>query len=334
MKAIVMPAVGNPDVLQLKEVPTPALPDESHCLVRVHAAGVNPIDCRIRRLNPYFPNHLPAILGCDGAGVVERAGTACKHVRAGNEVYFFNGGIGGPNGGTYADYAVVHEDYLAPKPGNVSMEEAAALPLVLITAWESLVFRGQTEPGYHVLIHAGAGGVGHIAVQLARFLRARVAATVSGDDKARFVQALGAELAIDYTSQDFVAATKTWTEGNGADVVLDTVGGETFLRSLDAARIYGRVVTLLATPLDLAHANKARGRNLLIGYEGMAAPMAIGNHRARLAQTRILEQGTKLVEHGRLKVTVSEVVPLERAADAHALIEAGHTQGKIVLRVA
>ncbi len=333
MKAIVMTAAGKPDVLQLRETPIPELQDASHCLVHLAAAGVNPIDCRIRRLHMFHPNHFPAVLGFDGAGVVEKAGSACTRFKAGDPVYFFNGGLGGPTGGTYAQYAIVHEAYLARKPDNASMHEAAALPLVLITAWEALVFRAGLEAGQRVLIHGGAGGVGHLAIQLARHLRARVAATVGTEEKAQFVRALGAELAIDYEQQDFVAAAKQWTDREGVDVVLDTVGGETFLRSIDAVRIYGRLITLLATPIDLAHANKARGRNILIGYEGMVTPAATNHHRARLAQTRILEQGARLVEQGKLKIVVGEVLPLERAADAHEQLETGHTQGKIVLDI-
>jgi NADPH2:quinone reductase len=156
---------------------------------------------------------------------------------------------------------------------------------------------------------------------------------VSSSEKARFVQSLGAEHVIDYTQEDFVAAAKAWSDGEGVDIVLDAVGGATFLRSFEAVRIFGRVITLLATPIDMAHANKARARNLIIGYEGMAAPMALGNHRARLAQTRILEQGARLFEQGKLKVHISDTLPLERAAQAHTLIEAGHTQGKIVLEI-
>ena len=333
MKAIVMTALGAPEVLQEREIPTPALPDASHCLVRVHAAGVNPLDCRIRRLNMYHPDYFPAVLGCDGAGIVEQAGAACTRFRAGDPVYFFNGGLGGPQSGTYAQYTTVHEGYLASKPALATMVEAAALPLVLITAWEAFILRAAIEPRERVLIHGGAGGVGHVAIQLARFLRARVAATVGSADKARFVQTLGAERAIDYRTDDFVAAVRDWTDGEGVDVVLDSVGGETFLRSIDAMRLYGRLITLLATPIDTQHANKARTRNLTIGYEGMAAPMATGNHRARLTQTRILEQGARLFDQGKLRVTVSETLPLERAAEAHALIEEGHTLGKIVLEI-
>jgi len=333
MKAVVMTAAGAPDVLEVREIPSPALPDESHCLVRIAAAGVNPIDCRIRRLHMFHPNHFPAVLGFDGAGVIEKAGSACKRFKAGDKVYFFNGGLGGPQGGTYAECAVVNEAYLARKPEGVTMHEAAALPLVLITAWEALVFRAQLDAGQRVLVHGGAGGVGHIAIQIARHLRARVAATVSSEEKARFVRAFGAELAIDYTEQDFVAATRGWTDRDGADVVFDTVGGETFLRSIDAVRLFGRLITLLSTPIDLAHANKARGRNILIGYEGMVTAAVMNHHRARLGQTRILEQGARLVEQGKLKIVVNEVLPIERAAEAHALLETGHTQGKLVLDI-
>ena len=333
MKAMVMTALGAPEVLQEREIPIPALPDPSHCLVRVHASGVNPLDCRIRRLNIYHPDYFPAVLGCDGAGIVEQAGSACTRFRAGDPVYFLNGGLGGPQGGTYAQYTTVHESYLASKPALATMSEAAALPLVLITAWEALVLRAMIEPRERVLIHGGAGGVGHVAIQLARFLRARVSATIGSAEKSRFVEALGAECAIDYRSEDFVAVTRAWTEGEGADVVLDTVGGETFLRSIDALRLYGRLITLLATPVDTKHANQARARNLTIGYEGMIAPVATGNHRARLAQTRILEQGARLFDQGKLRVTVSESFPLERAAQAHALLEEGHTLGKIVLEI-
>ena len=333
MKAMVMTALGAPEVLQEREVPIPALPDQSHCLVRLRCSGVNPLDCRIRRLNTYHRDYFPAVLGCDGAGVVARAGNACTRFKAGDEVYFFNGGLGGEQPGTYAQYTTVHESYLAAKPALASMQQAAALPLVLITAWEALVFRAAIEARQCVLIHGGAGGVGHIAIQLARFLRARIATTVSSDEKARFVEKLGAERAINYRTDDFVTATLAWTGGDGADVVLDTVGGATFLRSIEATRLYGRLVTLLATPIDTTHANKARARNLLIGYEGMAAPAAARNHRARLAQTRILEQGARLFDQGKLRVTITDSFPLEHAAQAHAALEEGHTQGKIVLEI-
>ena len=161
---------------------------------------------------------------------------------------------------------MVQEDYLALKPKNLSMVEAAGIPLALITAWEALVIRGDLKEGQSILIHAGAGGVGHIAIQLAHYFDAFVATTISGPAKAEFVRSLGAELAIDYRQQDFVEAAMNWTDGLGVRLVVDTVGGETFCKSFAATRLYGRVVTLLSTACDIAHTNIARLRNLSIGY--------------------------------------------------------------------
>ncbi|MBI2312545.1 MAG: zinc-dependent alcohol dehydrogenase family protein [Betaproteobacteria bacterium] len=334
MRAMLMTTAGGPDVLQLaSNLAVPDLLSPSHLLVRLHAAGVNPIDTKVRKLHMYYPSNLPAVLGCDGAGIVESVGTSVTRFKPGDEVYFFNNGLGS-DPGTYADYTVVHEDHLAPKPKNLSMEEAAAVPLVLITAWESLIDRGQLREGHTVLIHAGAGGVGHVAIQLARHIGAFVATTVSNAIKAEFVQSLGAELAINYTKDDFVDAVLDWTEGMGVKLVLDTVGGPTFTRSFAATRVYGRVVTILSTASDLQAVNTARLRNLTIGYVQMTAPLYLGLDNARRAQTRILEEGAKLIEQGKLKVRVSDVFPLERAAEAHRAIEEGHTTGKVVLNIA
>ena len=159
MKAILMNVPGGPEVLTAADVPVPVISTPSGVLVKIQAAGVNPLDTKVRMRNMYYPEKLPAILGCDGAGVVEAAGSAVTRVRQGDEVFFFNNGLGYPPG-TYAEYAVVEEDYLALKPRNISMAEAAALPLALITAWEALVIRGDLKEGKSVLIHGGAGGVG------------------------------------------------------------------------------------------------------------------------------------------------------------------------------
>lgn len=333
MKAVLMTAAGGPEVLQLAEVSRPELASDFHLLVRLHAAGVNPIDTKVRAMHMYYPGKLPAILGCDGAGVVERVGGSVSRFRPGDEVYFFNNGLGSEPG-NYAEYVVIHEDYAAAKPANLSMEEAAAVPLVLITAWEALTERGGLKRDQTVLIHAGAGGVGHVAVQLAKHhLGAFVAATVGSEEKARFVQSLGADYAISYREQDFVEAALEWTDGKGVKVVFDTVGGPTFCKSFAAARVYGRVISLLSTPCDLQAINVARLRNLTIGYVQMTAPLYLGLHPARLAQTRILEQGARLIEEGKLKIHVSQVLPLAQAAQAHRLLEQGHTSGKIVLKV-
>ncbi|HEU0186593.1 MAG TPA: zinc-dependent alcohol dehydrogenase family protein [Gallionellaceae bacterium] len=330
MKAILATAPGTADVLQLRDLPTPDLPSPHHLRVKLAAAGLNPLDTKLRTKPAYYPDKLPAILGCDGAGVVEAVGAQVSRFKMGDAVYFCNGGIG-DEPGCYAEYTTVHEDYVAAKPASLNMQESAALPLVLLTAWEALLERAQLQAGQSILIHAGAGGVGHIAVQLARHLGARVAATVGDDAKADFARKLGAERTIRYREQDFVAETLAWTDGRGADVVFDTVGGDTFIRSLNAARCYGRVVSLLSTPLSLADTQLARLRNLSLCYELMLTPQVQHLHEERVRQRRILEQGAQLVDSGQLRVHVSHTLPLERAAEAHRLLEQGGVSGKIVL---
>jgi len=332
MQAMLMRAPGEAEVLQAAEVPVPDLSDAHQLLVRLHAAGINPLDTKVRKLHFMYPKHLPAVLGCDGAGVVEKVGAAVTRFKPGDEVYFFNGGLGREIG-TYAQYTVVHEAHAAAKPRRLSMVEAAAVPLVLITAWEALYDRVALASGERALIHAGAGGVGHIAIQLARLRGARVATTVSAA-KAEFARSLGAELAIDYRTEDFVDVTLRWTEGRGADVVFDTIGGAPFCKSFGAVRMYGRVTTLLSTACELPDINKARMRNVIVGYVQMTAPSFLGNDAARLHQTEILERGAALLDSGELKINVSSVLPLAEAAKAHRMVEEGHTTGKVVLEIA
>ncbi len=330
MKAILATAAGNPDVLQLREVPKPDLPSPHHVRVKLAAAGINPLDTKLRTKPVYYPDKLPAILGCDGAGIVEEAGSDVTRFKTGDAVYFCNGGLG-DEPGCYAEYTTLHEDYCAAKPANLSLQESAALPLVLITAWEALVERVKLQAGQTILIHAAAGGVGHIAVQLAHHLGARIAVTVSDARKAGLMHGLGAEKIIHYHEQDFVQESLNWTNGLGADVVFDTVGGDIFLRSLNAARVGGKIVSLLATPLQLADVQLARLRNLSLCYELMLTPQVMKLHDERVRQRKILEQGARLVEAGKIGVLVNRILPLEDAAQAHRLIERGGTIGKIVL---
>jgi NADPH:quinone reductase len=157
MRAAVMNAAGGPEVLAPADIAAPTLTRPSDVLVKLYAAGVNPIDTKIRKLNVYYPDKLPSILGCDGAGVVEKVGSSVTRVRPGDEVYFFNNGLGGQPG-TYGEYSVAQEDYLAFKPKNLSMLEAAALPVPMLAAWEAPINRGHLQEGESTLIHAGAGG--------------------------------------------------------------------------------------------------------------------------------------------------------------------------------
>ncbi|HUX90868.1 MAG TPA: zinc-dependent alcohol dehydrogenase family protein [Gallionellaceae bacterium] len=330
MHAILMTAAGPADVLQLREMPQPQLPSAQHIRVKLAAAGINPLDTKLRSKPAYYPDQLPAILGCDGAGVVEAVGGDVSRFKLGDAVYFCNGGIG-DEPGNYAEYTTVHEDYVAAKPAKLSMPESAALPLVLITVQEALIDRANLQAGQTILIHAGAGGVGHIAVQIARNLGARVAVTVSDEHKTAIAKDFGAEKIIDYRRHDFVQEVLAWSEGKGADVVFDTVGGDTFLRSMNAVRYGGKLVSLLSTPLSLADSQLARLRNLSLCYELMLAPQLMKMHDERVRQRRILELGAQLVDAGKLEVLVSKTLPLADAAEAHRLIEQGGVSGKIVL---
>jgi NADPH2:quinone reductase len=320
---------GGPDVLALRELPDPRVTRDDELLVRLMAAGVNPVDTKLRRRGTYFPDRPSPVLGCDGAGIVAAVGPAVRAFKPGDEVYFCNGGIGG-HPGNYADFATVREHFVAAKPAGLGFIEAAAAPLVAITAWESLHDRARLVEGQRVLIQAGAGGVGHMAVQLARIAGARVAATVGSGDKAELVTRLGAELPILYRERDFVAAVLEWTDGEGVDIVLDTVGGEVFAAGFRATRVYGDVVTLLQPASDTDW-RPARTRNLRIALELMLTPMAEGLEDAQSHQAHILRRCAELFDAGELQVVVHRVFPLEQAARAHRLVEAGGSTGKVVL---
>ncbi|MCM0591930.1 MAG: zinc-dependent alcohol dehydrogenase family protein [Gloeotrichia echinulata IR180] len=330
MKAVIMTAAGSPEVLQLQELPKPT-PGNSEILVRLVAAGVNPIDTKLRNRGTFYPDHTPAILGCDGAGIVEAVGGDVQRFRPGDEVYFCYGGLGAHQG-NYAEYTIVDERFVARKPASVSFAEAAAAPLVLITAWEALYERGRLEPGEKVLIHAGAGGVGHVAIQLAKLKGASVATTVSSEDKANFVQQLGADEVIFYKQTDFVQAALNWTGGEGVDLAFDTVGGETFHQTFPAVRVYGDIVTILEPDAKTVW-KTARVRNLRIGFELMLTPMLLGITQSLQHHAEILEQSAASIDQGKLKIHVSHKFPLESAAKAHELLESGSITGKIVLLI-
>lgn len=331
MKAIAMIATGTPDALAAVDVPQPKITHPNELLVKLKAAGVNPIDTKLRSKGTYYPGRLPAILGCDGAGVVEAAGGAVENFRVGDAVYFCNGGIGG-HPGNYAEYALVDERFAAPKPSSLDFIEAAAVPLVFITAWEALHDRAHIQAGQRVLIHAGAGGVGHAAIQLAKLAQTKVATTVSDEDKAAFVQRLGADEVIRYRQTDFVRATLAWTGGLGVDVALDTVGGPVFAATPAAMRLYGTLITLLQPGPDMDW-KEARQRNLLVGFELMLSPMYLGDAVAQAHQAEILRECGRLFDAGALSVHVSRVFPLDEAAAAHRLLEQGGHTGKVVLAI-
>lgn len=332
MRAIVMRGPGEPEVLELEERPTPAIESGSEILVRLRAAGVNPIDAKLRRRGPLIPDGLPAVLGCDGAGVVEAVGAEVTRFQPGDAVWLCHGGLGGPVG-NYADYIVVDSEIAQPKPQTIGFEAAAAAPLVLITAWEALYDRARLREGQTVLVHAGAGGVGHVAIQLARLAGARVCTTVSSPEKAAFVHQIGAECAINYREEDVAEVVMEWTEGRGVDIALDTVGPEVFRQSIPAVAHYGDLVSILdpGPEIDL---REARNRNLRLSLELMLTPMLRDLPSARARQCEILRRCAELIDRDELRIHVGQIYPLADAAQAHRVIEAGHTQGKLVLTMA
>jgi NADPH2:quinone reductase len=325
MKAILMTAA---DVLQLQEVPTPKISQPNQVLVALKAAGVNPIDTKIRKRGTFYPDQMPAILGCDGAGIVEAVGSEVRDFRIGDEVYFCAGGLGKQGTGNYAEYALIEADFLAHKPKSLSFAEAAALPLVLITAWEALYDRACLQSGQSVLIQGGAGGVGHIAIQLAKLKGATVYTTVGNSDKERLVRQLGADYPILYKQNDFVSAILQQTEGKGVDIAFDTVGGETFGQSCRAVRVYGDIVTILEPSGSL---KTARDRNLRISLELMLTPALMGLLEAQKYQTQILQEGARLIEEKKLTIHLSQTFPLAEVISAHKLLETGSVTGKIAL---
>jgi NADPH:quinone reductase-like Zn-dependent oxidoreductase len=299
MRAVLMHETGGPEVLRVEEAPRPE-PGEGAVLVRVLAASVNPIDWKFRR--GLVPKELPAILGSDISGVVESS--RADGFAEGDEVFGFAAS------GAYAEFASSPASVLARKPAGISHEQAAALPVAALTAWQVLFDRAELARGQTALISGAPGGVGHLAVQFAAHAGARVLAIGSSRNR-DFVLGLGADEFIDYTSQDVAQAA------SDVDVAFDAVGGETTLPLLACVRRGGILVTIAGAPPDDAARERGVRAELLV-----MSPDA-----AQLAQI------AELLAAGELRVEIAESFPLEQVQAAHELSESGHTRGKIVLSV-
>ena len=330
-KAVLMTGTGDPDVLQMREIDIVWPRQQGDVLVRLMAAGLNPADTFFRALGTYVESDGPVVLGHDGAGVVEAVGAGVTEVSIGDRVCFCNGGIGG-DPGTYSEFAVVPQDLLVKLPDAVDFHTAAAFPLVAITAWEALVERAGVGQAEQVLIHGGAGGTGQMAIQVARLRGARVAATVSTEEKAELVSSLGVERSILYKSEPFVKASMDWTNERGLDVALDNVGPEVMIETFGAMAPYGRVVTLMGTPADDTELT-AYNRNLSIHNVMMLTPMWFGLHDHMKRQADIVRQLVPRLVTGEIRVNIQAVYPLADAAEAHRKLEQGGSSGKIVLSV-
>jgi NADPH:quinone reductase len=324
MQAAVLDSPGA--AFRLAPVPR-SDPQPGQVLVQIKASAVNPLDIKIRAGQAAHARQLlPTILGIDLAGTVEAVGDRVTAFKPGDDVYGMTGGVGGLQG-SLAEYAAVDADLLAPKPANLSMRDAAALPLIFITAWEGLVDRAAVHAGQKVLVHGGAGGVGHIAIQIARAFGAEVFATGSTASQA-FIEGLGA-VAIDYRAmpvEDYVAR---YTGGRGFDIVYDTVGGATLDASFNAVARFGHVVSALGwgthalAPLSFRAATYSGVFTLL--------PMLTGEGRAHHGE--ILREATRLVEAGEVFPRVDpRRFALSTAGEAHRALETG-AAGKIVVDV-
>ena len=308
MRAIRIHEFGGPDVLKDEEAPQP-VPGADEVLIKVHASGVNPVDTKIRagEAKGKFPVTLPLIPGWDVSGEIEEVGSDVLSFRKGDEVYSRPDLSGN---GTYAEYVVVKANQVNRKPKSIDHDKAAAIPLAGVTAWQGLFTHGQLEEGQRVLIHAASGGVGTFAVQFAKWKGAYVIGTSSAEN-IDFLYDLGADEVIDYKSENFE------DEVSDIDLVFDLIGGDTQKKSLLVLKKGGRLITTVKP--EYAEEAKSKG----IYLEGFMAQSTPGD----------LQQIADLVDSGKVKPIIAEVLPLAEAAQAHKKIEKGHTRGKIVLRV-
>ena len=324
MRAIVVTQFGSADVLKLQEQPAPT-PGDHDLLIEVHACALNPIDFKIRRGALAKDRQLPIILGFDVSGVVRGLGPSVTGFRVGDEVYA-SPSLG--RNGANAEFVCVDARTAALKPQSLDHVQCAALPLVTITAWEALLLRARIQSGETLLIHAGGGGVGHVAIQLAKLHGCRVVTTVGKPESADLCMRLGADVVINYRETDFVKCVKDETNGRGCPVIFDTVGGETFDRSLDCLAVDGRLITCVGSPSEKI-AQKLFRLNATLGFEFMGAP---GLYGVRLeSHGEILRAAAVLVDQGKLRPHVSRVFNLEEVPEGHGLLEAGHVTGKLVL---
>ncbi|MCP5420062.1 MAG: zinc-dependent alcohol dehydrogenase family protein [Gammaproteobacteria bacterium] len=313
MKAMIITDFGGPEVFAECDWPKPQ-PGVTEILVRVHATSVNPVDYKIRSAGSWAGVTPPAVIGYDVAGVVEAVGAGVKRFKIGDEVFYSPLIFGGQ--GSYAEYHVADESIVTFKPSNLSFTEAASLPLAGCTAWDAIAFM-QLGPGQTVLIHAAAGGVGSLAVQIAKASGARVLGTCRAANQP-MVRSLGADVVIDYRTEDFVEAALRETEGRGVDAVYDTVGGDTLARSIQAVRPHGKLASIVDTSGDL---NGAYGKNLRL-YFGF---MERSGEKMEILRV--------LAERRQLRPVIDSLMPLNQVANAHRRLEAGGVSGKIVLQI-
>lgn len=332
MKAFIVKRYGRGNPIQLSEMPEPILQDDD-VLVQIHAASVNPLDAKLRdgEFKLILPYRLPLILGNDCAGVVVRVGSSVRRFKVGDEVYTR------PHKdriGTFAELIAVKEDGLALKPKTLTMEEAASIPLVGLTAWQALIEKGQLKKGQKVLIHAGSGGVGTFAIQLAKHLGAKVATTASAAN-ADMLKRLGADIVIDYKKDDFSAMLKDY------DLIFDTQGGETLKKSLHVLKPNGKVIGIagppdadftqeIGAPWFLKVVVRLLSYNIKKAAKGLQVNYSFLFMRADGEQ---LSKISALIDAGNIRPIIDKVFPFESTPEAVAYVESGRAKGKVIIKV-
>lgn len=315
MKAVVINEFGGTDKLNLTDVPNPQ-PQNKEVLVQIYNSGVNPVDWKIREgyLKSRLDHQFPIILGWDAAGVITEVGKDVKNFKVGDEIFAY---CRKPTvkWGAYAEYICLDESHVALKPKNISFAQAAAIPLTALTAWQSLFDFGKLKKGETVLIHAGAGGVGSMAIQFAKYAGATILTTASSKNH-DYVKKLGANFAIDYMTENFAQKVREYAP-KGVDLVYDTLGGKALLQSLDLIKPHGRLVSLLEK-LDEALVKK---------HEIEAFYVFVTPNGSQLAQI------ADLINAGVIMPPEIEEFRLEDVKLAHEKSSSGHTRGKIVLKV-
>jgi NADPH:quinone reductase len=328
VKSQIIQSFGEPSVFQYKEISKPEL-KPGHVLIQVKATSVNPIDTKVRAgAVPAVAPEFPAVLHGDVAGLVSAVGEGVTEFNIGDEVFGCAGGFRG-TGGALAEFMLADADLLAHKPKNLTMEEAAALPLVSITAWEALFNRARLIPGQNILIHGATGGVGHIAIQLAKWGGATVYTTASSQEKLEIGTRLGADITINYREESVHDYVQKYTNGKGFDVVFDTVGGENLDRSFEAAAIHGTVTAIATRSTHDLSPLHSKGLSLHVTF----MLLKILNKDMHKHYGEILMKVARMVEEGKLRPLLdSNIFTFDEVSKAHEYMESGKAIGKIVLK--
>lgn len=325
MTAVAISAPGGPEVLRPVSVPLPE-PEAGEILIRVHAAGINRPDVLQRKGAYPPPTGASPLPGLEVAGEVAALGPDAARWRLGDQVCAL------VPGGGYAEYVRVHGSHALPVPEGLSVAHASALPETFFTVWHNVFERGRLQPGEVLLVHGGSSGIGTTAIQLGNALGSAVAVTAGSADKCAACLQLGAGLAVNYASEDFVATVKAWTDGRGADVILDMVGGDYVGRNYEAAAVEGRIVQIATQKGAVAPADFSLLMRKRLTHTGSTLRPRSVDAKAQIAAA-LEARVWPLLGQGRVVPVIDRIFPLSKAADAHRRMEEGEHIGKIVLLV-